>query len=107
MILKGITIILVPVLIIFLALEMNSIYGGKEDEEIHVNHDGTILTEDEFHQKSVYCQKMKLEGLIEPVNCHKWVLTAEGDEKILDYILEINGIDTSEEKLDFLLNQLD
>lgn len=31
---------------------------------------------------------MKIEQTIEPVNCHKWVLTEEGEKKIYEYVVE-------------------
>ncbi|MGH9979947.1 MAG: hypothetical protein ACRD6U_00160 [Nitrososphaeraceae archaeon] len=51
---------------------------------------------------------MKNKNLVElTFNCIDWSLTGEGEQKITDYILEKNDIDTAEEKLDFWLKQLD
>ncbi len=57
-------------------------------KDFYITHDGTILTKDEFIQRSVHCQGMKLNGLIEPVNCHEWVLTEEGEKKLAKYIVD-------------------
>lgn len=77
-------------------------------DDFYTNYDGKILNKDTMKERINYCVEMKNKELVEfTVNCIDWVLTGEGEQKITDYILEKNDIDTSEEKLDFWLKQLE
>lgn len=71
--------------------------------------EGKKINEKEYLTRMAYCVDMMLEGLLdsENITCSSWILTSEGETKLIDYILEENDIDTSEEKLDFWLDQLD
>jgi hypothetical protein len=95
------------VYVLVICNNLDTVEAKTKYKDFYTTYDGTILTKDEFIQRSIYCQGMKIDGLIEPVNCHEWVLTEEGEQKITDYILEKNDIDTAEEKIDFWLKQLD
>jgi hypothetical protein len=77
-------------------------------DDFYTNYNGKILSKDIMKERINYCIEMKNKNLVElTVNCIDWSLTGEGEQKITDYILEKNDIDSSEEKLDFWLKQLD
>jgi hypothetical protein len=107
--------------IIIIQQQEQQVYAGKDkdkDKEYrdyngdgiteYTTWEGKKIDESEYMQRMAYCVDMALGNQIDiNTKCGDWVLTYEGETKLIDYVLEENDIDTSEEKLDFWLDQLD
>ena len=58
--------------------------------DLYRDHDGKMLTEDQFDTRISYCKELIDEGeiSIDESNCNKWVLTYEGEYKIVGKIFQ-------------------
>ncbi len=78
----------------------------------HITWSGQVLDDKTFKNRMGYCVDMQMKGLVASVDdgtvCSFYVLTPEGEQAIVNYILSPEQIELREkaEKLDYYINQL-
>jgi hypothetical protein len=78
----------------------------------HITWSGQVLDDKTFKNRMAYCVDMQMKGLVASVDdgtvCSFYVLTQEGEQAIVSYILSPEQIELREkaEKLDYYIDQL-
>ena len=81
-------------------------------KEEHITWSGQVLDDRQFKYRMAYCVDMQMKGLVPSVDagtvCSFYVLTPEGEQAILNYILspEQRELREKAEKLDYYLDRL-
>lgn len=61
----------------------------NEIAEKYEDYDGNVITQDQYEERLAHCWSLKSDNAIDDdVDCESWVLTKEGNDRLLKLVIE-------------------